>query len=204
MKKVLFLLWVVGIVIIASAGIIWGIHLYIAKSYGQYVFENSDNITDQKVGVVLGAQVVRNSVPSTVLRKRLDAAIELYRGGKIESLVMSGDGLAENYNEARVMREYALAAGIPAADVIEDTSGLRTYYSCYGAKNTFNLDKLVIISQPDHVLRAVYICRKLGIDAVGYAAEEFIVPRISESYLRYVIRERLALINAWFQVGFTL
>ena len=45
--------------------------------------------------------------------------------------------------------------------------------------------------------RAVYTCRRLGIDADGVVAPEFTGDRL----LIYQLRERLALVFAWFEVN---
>jgi vancomycin permeability regulator SanA len=57
--------------------------------------------------------------------------------------------------------------------------------------------RLIIVSQELHMARAVYTCRRLGIDADGVVAPEFTGERV----LVYQIRERFALVFAWLEVN---
>jgi len=63
--------------------------------------------------------------------------------------------------------------------------------------NTFDAHRLVVVSQELHMSRAVYTCRRLGIDADGVVAPEFTGDRV----LVYQVRERFALVFAWLEVN---
>ena len=121
--------------------------------------------------LVLGCSVRPDGTPSSVLRERLDKAIELYKekGGKI---LMSGDHQTLYYNEVRVMKEYAVSKGVPSEDIFLDHAGYSTYDSIYRAKYTFGVKKMVIVTTKYHLYRALYLAEVFGIDAKGIAAKD--------------------------------
>lgn len=149
-------------------------------------------------GVVLGASVEYNQIPSPTLEARLTTAVSLYSTGKVSRLLMSGDGTSSpHYDEVRVMRKYAIEHGVPDGVIDIDKNGLRTYDTCYRLQNVYHFDKVVLVTQPDHLQRAVYTCRELGLDADG------VVTRQGSSWLRdpsFFLREQEAIILAWFDV----
>ena len=119
------------------------------------------------VGVVLGAQVHPDGVPSPFLAARLEVAMRLYRAGRVQRLIVSGDNAAPEYDEPLAMRRYLLDAGVPEQDVSEDPDGYDTYETCLRAQQVYGLRRFTLISQTYHLPRAVGIARLLGLDAVG-------------------------------------
>lgn len=120
-----------------------------------------------KVALVLGARVYRSGKLSGPLKDRVDTAIRLYNAGKVEKLLMSGDNRFSHYNEPQCMRDYAVAHGVSAEDVVMDFAGRRTYDSVYRAKHIFGQDKLIVVTQGFHLDRALYLCTRLGVNAYG-------------------------------------
>ena len=96
-----------------------------------------NNAPAKRVAIVFGAEVKRDGTPSTVLRDRVETAVELYKNGKVKKLLMSGDNRFVNYNEPESMRQYALKLGMPDSDIVLDYAGRRTYDTCYRAKEIF-------------------------------------------------------------------
>lgn len=54
------------------------------------------------------------------LKARLVWAVHLYRKGVAKRLIMSGAAVYTPYSEARIMREYAVAMGVPREHIILD------------------------------------------------------------------------------------
>ena len=52
-----------------------------------------------------------------------------------------------------------------------DHAGFSTYESMYRAKEVFEADKIVIVSQKYHLYRAIYIARSLGLEAYGVPSD---------------------------------
>lgn len=144
--------------------------------------------------LVLGAEVYKNGAPSPALVNRLDTAIQLFRAGKVKTLLMSG---GNGSVETSAMRRYALAAGVPGDAMELDDGGLRTLSSCQRARDVFHATRLTVVSQAEHLTRAVYICDRLGLDAVGVIAPDFPGPAL----WTYRIRERFAVLLAWWEVN---
>ena len=109
------------------------------------------------VVIVFGAGLRRDGTPTTVLRDRVETAAELYRQGKVEKLLMSGDNRFVDYNEPEAMRQYALQLGIPDEDIVLDYAGRRTYDTCYRAGAIFGVKKVILVTQLFHLPRAIYL-----------------------------------------------
>lgn len=120
--------------------------------------------------LVLGAGVT-GSEPSGALRDRLAEAVELYKKGAAPKLLMSGDHAHGGYDEVNVMKEYAVSEGVPSQDVFMDHAGLSTYDSIYRARDVFQVRKMIIVTQTYHLYRALYIAKRLGVEAYGVDAE---------------------------------
>jgi len=157
-----------------------------------------ETVPARQIAVVFGAGYWPNGALSAILKDRLDASLELYRAGRVDKLLFSGDNRFVDYNEPAKMLEYALAQGIPRENIVLDYAGRRTYDTCYRARDIFQVQDVVLVTQRYHLPRALETCRALGLNAVGYAADR-------QSYVRrrfvwYVIREIPATWKAWWDV----
>lgn len=140
------------------------------------------------VALVLGAQVLPSGRPSRYLRGRLDAAIALYRAGRVRAVLVSGDNGTNGYDEPGVMRSHLEQHGIPAGRIVEDHAGFDTYDSMVRARRVFGADSAVLVSQAYHLPRAIAIARLTGLDAVGFADTSMpVTPRMRSYELREVL-----------------
>lgn len=168
--------------------------LFVAESVTQvkawgYCHMQPQACPGDRVGLVLGcSKTAASGRPNRFFTGRMDAAAELWHAGKLRCLIVSGDNRTRYYNEPRDMKEALVERGVPAEAIIEDFAGLCTYDSVVRAQTIFGADKLLIISQPSHVQRAVAIARFKGMDAEGYCAP--LEPSTVPSDLRWYIRER--------------
>lgn len=153
------------------------------------IYTDVNSIPRARVAVVLGTRVYPSGKPSWVLRDRLDTAIALYRAGKVEKLLMSGDNRFHHYNEPKRMMEYAVKHGVPAEDVAADYAGRRTYDTVYRAKHIFGLDEFIVVSQEFHLDRTLFLCDRLGVKAYGMASKKQVGRQTR-------IREALACVGA--------
>jgi vancomycin permeability regulator SanA len=129
------------------------------------------DVPEAPVAIVLGAGIDPSGRPSRFLGQRIAVAVQLYRQGKVRALLMSGDNSRTDYDEVGVMAAEAVRQGVPAAAVVQDHAGFDTYSSCYRARSVWGLDQVVVVSQPFHLPRAVWLCRSLGLRTVGAATE---------------------------------
>ncbi len=130
-----------------------------------------------------------------MLADRVEGAVELYRLGRVNKILMTGDNGTLEYNEVVAMQQYAERLGVPNKDIKLDYAGFSTYESCYRAKAIFGIEKAVLITQKYHLPRAVYTCNNLGIDSVGLGTPDWGKFR-NDSMRFYTQREILAVIKA--------
>lgn len=159
-----------------------------------HLYADAAGAPSTPVALILGAEVYADGRPSPALSSRLDVGIELLRLGRVQALLMSG---GNGTFEVGAMRAYAIARGVTSDAILLDAAGERTLASCLQARDSFGIRRLIVVSQELHMARAVYTCRRLGIDADGVVAPEFTGDRA----LVYQIRERFALVFAWLEVN---
>lgn len=120
------------------------------------------------VAIVLGA-AVRGREPSPVFAARIDHAVALYRRGRVERLVFTGGlGAGEQEAESEVARRYAVRAGVPEGRMAVETRSTITYENLREARALLPPDsaaRVLIVSDPLHMRRAVTMARDLGLDA---------------------------------------
>ena len=100
-----------------------------------------ENAPYEGTAIVFGAGLRRDGTPTAILRDRVETAASLYLSGRVEKLLMSGDGQVEGYNEPEAMRQFALSLGVPDEAISLDFAGRRTYDTCYRAKEVFGVKK---------------------------------------------------------------
>jgi len=123
------------------------------------------------VAVVFGAGLW-DGEPSPYLAHRLDAAAELYRAGRIEVVLVTGDNSREEYDEPDAMRAYLTRHGVPGSRIVSDYAGFDTWDSCVRAKKIFGVDRAVLISQGFHIRRAVALCETAGVSSYGVGVDD--------------------------------
>ena len=165
---------VIGVIILAVVIFTVGINAYVRLSTKNRILDTDDAKELEKVDciIVLGASVKNGDTPSLMLSDRLDRAIEAYKAGVAPKIIMSGDHGSKYYNEVQVMKDYAIARGVPSEDIFMDHAGFSTYDTMYRAKEIFGAKKVVIITQRYHLYRSIYVAERLGMDAYGMAAED--------------------------------
>jgi vancomycin permeability regulator SanA len=122
------------------------------------------------VAVVFGAGLW-DGEPSPYLAHRLDAAAELYRAGRIEVVLVTGDNSRRDYDEPDAMRTYLTRHGVPDSRIVSDYAGFDTWDSCVRAKKIFGVDEAVLISQGFHIRRAVALCQEAGVTSYGVGVD---------------------------------
>jgi uncharacterized SAM-binding protein YcdF (DUF218 family) len=133
-----------------------------------YSFSLTNNTAPADTAVVMGATVFRDR-PSPVFRERINHAINLYRQGMVQSIIFTG-GLAGNDElaESEAAREYAIAQGVPAEDIYIETESDNSCLNLIEAKrimNEQNMEQALIVSDPLHMRRAMWLAKHLGIQA---------------------------------------
>jgi len=166
-----------------------GINGYIKNSTNNQIIsvEESSKLEDIDCIIILGAGIWGDK-PSPMLEDRLLQGIELYNNNVSTKIIMSGDHGREEYDEVNIMKEFAIEKGVPSENIFMDHAGFSTYESIYRAKEIFEADKIVIVTQKYHLYRALHIANSLGIEAYGVGAD----PRQYVGAMYREIREVLA------------
>lgn len=120
------------------------------------------------VAIVLGA-AVWGTEPSPVFAARIDHGIALYRRGRVQRILFTGGvGTGERDAEAEVARRYAIRAGVPEERIAVETRSTITYENLREARALLAstpAPRVLIVSDPLHMRRAVTMARDLGLDA---------------------------------------
>lgn len=180
---------------LALACLVWACDAHVRRSAAPHLFNEPDALPMNEVGLVLGtSHRLRSGAPNPYFRHRMEAAVRLYRSGRVRYLLVSGDHGTPSYNEPRRMQEALIAGGVDSARIVLDHAGFRTLDSVVRARDVFGQQRLTIISQRFHNERAVIIARGMGIDAVGFNAQD----AEGGLDLRTWLRERLARVKLVF------
>ena len=145
-----------------------------------------DSIKYNKVGLLLGTtpQARLTKVTNYFFIYRIDATEQLYRAGKIEKILISGDeNSLDGINEPECMRDSLVARGVPASAIILDGKGYRTINSVINANKAYGLKSFTIISQEFHNERALYQAEHLGLDIENLQAYNAKMPKSRRAYL---------------------
>src|SRR5688572_6748665 len=170
----------------------------LATLYGSVELQAAvDETRAADVAIVLGAAVERGGRPSPSLRTRTQHAIELYRGGRVKTLFLTG-GLGRNApSEAEAMRRLALAGGVPDIALVLDETATSTQQSIAAAAREARArgwETALVVSEPFHMLRARQMARDAGLDAYASPATGSAIQRIERLRRYYTARESAALL----------
>ncbi len=194
-----FLLLILGLTTLV---IPLGLNAYVyAVTYSDR-YREIELVPPQPIAIVFGAGVWDDGTPTPMLADRVQAAINLYKLGRIQKILMTGDNFYPDYDEVQAMSSYAEKQGVPIIDILLDPAGLNTYDSCYRAKSLFGIEQAVLITQRYHLPRAVYTGRQMGIKAVGLGTPDWGIFQ-TNSMTYYTFREFMAVIKAFWQLRIT-
>lgn len=183
--------------LVAALGLLaWGgaVGVVYGRSVGRVFGPNEiEAVPAQRAAVVLGCvKTLPNGRDNLYYSRRIAAAAELYKKGKVCCLIVSGDNHVNGYDEPSDMKDSLIAAGVPSERIVCDYAGFRTLDSVVRAKEVFGLGSFIVVSQPDHVRRAVFLARGFGADAYGYAAEDV----NGRHSIKTTVREQFAKLGA--------
>lgn len=170
---------------------------FIALSYSIYQYSEANfSKPSAKIALVLGARVYDNQ-PSAAFKRRLNAAIELYRTGKIEIILVSGGITHENLlSEAEVGKSYLSKNKIPEERILLEAHSKNTYENIRFSKNlllSLKVSECVIVTDALHLKRAMKIANDLGLKAQAYPVKNSLQSKIDQ--FQFLMKESLAYLN---------
>ena len=194
MKRLLgYMKWFLALALIAVLSVA-GIDIWMIRSTkgAIYTLDEADQLSGDCI-LVLGCGVRSDGKPSHMLQDRLDVAIDAYQMGLAPKLLMSGDHGREHYDEVNAMKDYAISKGVPSENIFMDHAGFSTYESMHRARDIFQCERIIIVTQTYHLYRALHNARAFGMEAVGISSD-------LRSYVRqtyFDIREAAARVKDW-------
>lgn len=193
-RMLIAIFFIVSIFIIGALGIV----KYVQVTGERSIAKIESLPQDVDAIIVLGAGVKSDGSPSDILADRLQTTIDIYEDGVNGKILLSGDHGKEGYNEVGTMKKYIEdRVEVDSKDIFLDHAGFSTYDSIYRAKEIFKVNRAVIVTNEYHLPRALYIAKKLGIDAYGVVSDK------REYYYMstYTKREKLAQLKDFLYVN---
>ena len=191
-RKLLIRRLLFGLILLFAAGIgaVFGVNTYVQASVQDRILteEQAAELEEIDCVLVLGCGLEADGSPSPMLHDRLQQGVALYQKEAAPKLLVSGDHGREEYDEVNAMKRFAEEQGVPSEDVFMDHAGFSTYESVYRARDIVQVRRMVIVTQEYHFSRALYIAKRLGIEAWGVPAD----PRTYSGQTARDLREILA------------
>lgn len=167
------LLWFAAAATLLGGLAILGSALLVKRAALGRTYADVNDIPHRHVGVVLGCmKMLAPGRPNLFFRNRIRAAATLFRAGKVDYLLVSGDNRVVGINEPHDMRDALVQAGVPTNRIVCDYAGFRTLDSIVRAREVFGQTEVTVISQNFHNQRAIFLAAHRGVDAIGFDADD--------------------------------
>ena len=173
-------------------------HNSMVKEAKPYIYSDVQKIPSKKAALVLGcSKYLKNGRKNYFYKYRIEAAVKLFKAGKVNAIIVSGDNGNKGYDEPTQMHDDLVKAGVPSKYIKLDYAGFRTLDSIVRAKAIFDLEDYIIVSQKFHLERAIYIAHAKEHKVLGFVAKGFPNTIWAERMRR---RELLARVKAFLDV----
>ena len=123
------------------------------------------------VALVLGASVFTYGTPTPILADRLAAGAALYRDGRVDRVLVSGDRGQAFYDQVDVMRRELVRLGVPDRNIFTDHGGFDTWDSMVRARKVYEVRSAIVVTQGWHMPRALWLAKRAGLEAHGLVAD---------------------------------
>jgi vancomycin permeability regulator SanA len=186
------LLFIGGAIALLAAGSIAYPNAVVAYAAEGFEYQVATTVPNRRVAIVPGARVHQGK-PFVHLTARLEAALSLYRLGRVKSILVSGNN-TEAAPEVNAMRVWLVEHGVPTGDIWTDEGGLRTRETMNRAVSIFGVTDAVVCTEDVNMARALFLARQSGIDAVGMT-----IPSRLDKSRRYTATEALKITYAFYE-----
>jgi SanA protein len=132
---------------------------------------NPEDAPHAQTAIVLGALVEPDGDMSKMLADRVDQAVQLWKDGKVDRVLVSGDHGQWTYDEPTVMKNAVIRGGVRPRDVFTDHAGFNTWATMERAKKVFQVDDALVVTQGFHMPRALYLADEAGLNATGVTSD---------------------------------
>lgn len=140
-----------------------------------YCFGHTDYRRQADAIIVFGCKVNSNDRPSWALYDRMKTACDLYAAGLAKVVIVSGGPGEGSAHETDIMKEIAIASGIPESAIVVDREGLDTAAT---VTNTIpmlrdrEMRRVLAVSHFYHLPRIKLTYRRAGLDVFTVPAKE--------------------------------
>ncbi len=170
----------------------------IEETSADRVFTKAEEVPSRKVALVLGCSShLSDGRQNLYFHHRISAARDLYETGNVSYFIVSGDNSNKYYDEPTAMKAALVELGIPEEFIVCDYAGFTTLDSVVRAREVFQEESLIVVSQEFHVRRAIYIGQNYNVDLVGFVAQDV----TGVHSIRTRLRENLARMRAFLDVN---
>ncbi|WNL41096.1 ElyC/SanA/YdcF family protein [Halomonas sp. PAMB 3264] len=148
-------------------------NVWVLASTARYIDRPVAQCRTSDVAVVFGtSNWTRSGLRNPHFNARMRTSADLIARERVNHLLLSGDNRTQAYNEPRAMWRDLHRRGVPSTQMTLDFAGFSTYDTLARAKDVFQLNEAVLVTQSWHLPRAVYIGRSLGMEVTGCVAEQ--------------------------------
>ncbi len=187
----LFGLGLIGFILLVYAN--WFMIFHFGKLFSQ------EQVPTSTIALVFGGGMKTKTEMSDMQYDRVNVGAQLYHGGKIQKIMITGDDGALRGDEISAMKKQLLDWGVPQEAILIDPHGYRTYESCWREARLYGVTSTIVVSQSFHLPRIQYLCEHFGIQTIPVSADL----RDYDSWWVGYTREYLARLKAWWQVEIT-
>ncbi len=187
--------WILTLLIPFFLFVVW-MNLRHIWVYSQEIHSSDPFQIPKTVVAIVPGAAVYGKTPSAILTDRLTCGLELYKKGRVQKILLSGDNGKLDYNELRPMLEFMLKNKVDPDDIFVDHAGFRTLDTLIRAKEVFLVKEAVFVSQSFFMARAMYLGKELDIKLFGYECN--LRRYKKETYYQW--REIFARMLAWWDI----
>lgn len=150
--------------------------------------------------IVCGARVWPDSTPSKALLFRLEKALEAYRTGLYETIIVcGGQGPDEPAPEAGIMKKWLTDHGVKSERILTECTSANTIENLKNALMLMNSPRntsCTIVTSDYHLSRTLFLARILKMNASGLKAKSVArFPKWLEGRLRETVSWQILLIK---------
>ena len=190
--RVVIYLFILTVIFIVFANV------WLIRSTQDRIFNDPEKLPHHQAALVLGtSSKLMGGKPNPFFVNRMDKAAQLFRNDVVDQFILSGDNRKSDYNEPARMRDALLSRGVPDSLITLDSAGVRTFDSIIRSRYVFGKRSLIIITQPFHAYRSLFLCDYFGIRAVVFAAREPGEQIGVQVYLREILARAKALLDIY-------
>lgn len=159
-----------GALLLLAALLFLGANLWMLGKTRAHIEHELSLCRAERVGIVFGTSYwSRNGGRNPHFEARMSAAARLLRQGRVDHLLLSGDNRTRSYNEPIAMWRDLRDRRVRDEDMTLDYAGFSTFDTLARARDVFDVEHALLITQDWHLPRALFIADALGLEVSGCA-----------------------------------